>query len=101
MQWNDADAILILLNCFSQMEWLIIQNVGDLVSSLFFVMNLGKPDYEQCDQKKSPNVYKSWPKMISLEKSMTLTPSQKLPKYVWDLGILIVSKGFKKSPKVQ
>ena len=68
MQWNDADAILILLNCFSQMEWLIIQNVGDLVSSLFFVMNLGKPDYEQCDQKKSPNVYKSWPKMILLEK---------------------------------
>ena len=68
MQWNDADAILILLNCFSQMEWLIIQNVGDLVSSLFFVMNLGEPDYEQCDQKKSPNVYKSWPKMILLEK---------------------------------
>ena len=24
--------------------------------------------YQQCDQKKSPNVYKSCPKMISLEK---------------------------------
>ena len=23
---------------------------------------------EQCDQKKSPYVYKSWPKIISLEK---------------------------------
>ena len=33
-------------------------------------------------RKKLPNVYKSWPKMISLEKSITLTPSQKLPKYV-------------------
>ena len=30
--------------------------------------------------KKSPNVYKSWPKMISLEKLKILTPLQKLPK---------------------
>ena len=26
------------------------------------------PPTGQCDQKKSPNVYKSYPKMISLEK---------------------------------
>ena len=38
--------------------------------------------------------------MISLEKSMMLTPLQKLPKNVEDLGKLIVAKGFKKLPKV-
>ena len=37
----------------------------------------GGPD--QCDQKKSPNVYKSCPKMISLEKLKILIPLQKLP----------------------
>ena len=38
----------------------------------------------QCDQKKATNVYKSCPKMISLEK-LILTPLQKLPKNVGDL----------------
>ena len=41
--------------------------------------------------KKSPNVYKSCPKMISLEKLKMLTPLQKLPKNVEDLGKLIVA----------
>ena len=35
--------------------------------------------------------------MISLEKLKILTPLQKLPKNVRDLGKLIVAKGFKKS----
>ena len=39
--------------------------------------------------------------MISLEKRIILTPFQKLPKNVRDLGKLIVAKGFKKLPKVQ
>ena len=56
---------------------------------------------DQCDQKKSPNVHKSCPKMISLEKWKILTPLQKLPKNVEDLDKLIVAKGFKKLPKVQ
>ena len=43
-------------------------------------------------RKKSPNVYKSCPKMISL---------QKMPKNGGDLGKLIVAKGFEKVPKVQ
>ena len=30
-----------------------------------------------------------------------LTPLQKLPKSVWDLGKLIVAKGFNNLPKVQ
>ena len=51
--------------------------------------------------KKSPNVYKSCPKIISLEKLKILTPLQKLPKNVGDLGKLIVAKGFEKLPKVQ
>ena len=44
-------------------------------------------------RKKSPNVYKSCPKMISLEKFKILTPLQKLPKNVENLGKLIVAKG--------
>ena len=39
--------------------------------------------------------------MISLEKWEILTPFQKLPKNVGDLGKIIVAKGFKKLPKVQ
>ena len=39
--------------------------------------------------------------MISEEKLKILTPLQKLPKNVGDLGLLIVAKGFKKLPKVQ
>ena len=39
--------------------------------------------------------------MISLEKLRILTPLQKLPKNVRDLGKLIVAKGLKKLPKVQ
>ena len=51
--------------------------------------------------KKLPNVFKSCPKMISFEKLKILTPLQKLPKKVVDLGKLIVAKGFEKLPKVQ
>ena len=40
--------------------------------------------------KKSPNVYKSCPKMISVEKLMILTPLQKLPRNVGNLGKIIV-----------
>ena len=47
--------------------------------------------------KKSPNVYKSWPKMISLEKLKI----SNIYKNVGDLGKLIVAKGFEKLPKVQ
>ena len=39
--------------------------------------------------------------MISLKKLKILTPLQKLPKNVGDLGNLIVAKGFKNLPKVQ
>ena len=39
--------------------------------------------------------------MISLEKLKILTPLQKLPKNVGDLGKLIVAQGFKKLPEVQ
>ena len=39
--------------------------------------------------------------MISLEKLMILTPLQKLPMNVGELGKLIVAKGFEKLLKVQ
>ena len=51
--------------------------------------------------KKSPNVYKSCPKLIFLEKLKILIPLQTLPKKVADLGKLIVAKGFEKLPTVQ
>ena len=52
-------------------------------------------------RKKSPNVYKSCLKMISLEKWSLLTPLQKLLKNVGDLDKIIVAKGFINLPKVQ
>ena len=58
-------------------------------------------DYRKYDQKKSPNVYKSCPKMILLENFKVLTPLQKLPKKKGDLGKVIVAKDFKKLPNVQ
>ena len=39
--------------------------------------------------------------MNSLEKLKILTPLQKLPENVGDLGKLIVAKGIEKLPKVQ
>ena len=39
--------------------------------------------------------------MIPREKLQILTPVQKIPKNVGDLGKLIVAKGFKKLSKVQ
>ena len=51
--------------------------------------------------KKSHNVYKSCLQMISLEKWKIMTPLQKLPKNLWDLGKLIVAKALKNLPKVQ
>ena len=39
--------------------------------------------------------------MISLEKWYILTPLQKMPKNVGDLGKFINAKGLKKLPKVQ
>ena len=38
--------------------------------------------------------------MISLEKLKILTPLQKLPKNVRDLGKIIIAKCFEKLPKV-
>ena len=39
--------------------------------------------------------------MISLEKLKILTPLQKMPKNMGDLGKIIVAKGFDMLPKVQ
>ena len=50
-------------------------------------------------RKKSPNVYISCPKIISLEKWQILTSAQKLPKNVKDLDKLIVAKALKSCPK--
>ena len=44
---------------------------------------------------------KNCPKMISREKKKILTPLQKLPTTVGNLGKIIVATGFEKLPKVQ
>ena len=58
-------------------------------------------EFTNVTRKKLPNVYKSCPKMISLEKWLILTPLQKLPKNGEYLGNLIAAKGFKKLSKFQ
>ena len=56
----------------------------------------------QCDQKRNRQMFiKSCPIMISVEKLKILTPLQKLPKNVGELGKIIAAKGFKNLPKVQ
>ena len=57
-------------------------------------MKYAKPVGSSVTSKKSPNVYKRCPKMISLEKLKILTTLQKLHKNVGYLGKLIVAKGF-------
>ena len=49
--------------------------------------------------KKSPNVYKSYPKMISQENE-TFWQQQNFPKNVGNLGKIIVPTGFEKLHKV-
>ena len=49
--------------------------------------------------KKSPNVYKSCPKMILLEKLNILMPLQKFSQNVGNLGKIIVATGFQSCPK--
>ena len=44
---------------------------------------------------------KKWPKMILLKNWKILTPLQKLPRNMGNLGKLIVVTGFGKLPKVQ
>ena len=59
----------------------LFPNIGHMLllsSSSSSLIWQGHPS-DQCDEKKSPNVYKSCPTMISLEKLKILTPLQKLP----------------------
>ena len=56
---------------------------------------------KQCDQKKSPNVYKKLPKKDFTRKMIDFDTFTKLPKNVGDLDKLIVAKGFKNLPKVK
>ena len=64
----------------------MIQKQTYLAQILKFVF----PGWRQCDQKKSPNVDKSCPKMISLGK---------LLKNVGDLGKRMLPKALKSGPK--
>ena len=52
-------------------------------------------------RKKSPNVYISCTKLVSLQKLNLLTPLQKLPKNEDHFGKIVVAKGLKQLLKVQ
>ena len=64
------------------------------------MVRLCLPPY-QCDQKKIAKSLKKLPKYDFTRKMIDLTPLQKLPKNVGDVGKLIAAEGFKKLPKVQ
>ena len=70
-------------------------------SQACFVPSLPTYTYNQCDPKKITKCLEKLPKSDFTRKMKDLTPSQKLPKNVGDLGKLIVAKGFEKLPKVQ
>ena len=67
----------------------------------------GKRDFTSVTSKKSPNVYESCPKRISLLKWKILTPLQKLPTMCWWFGqnnycpgLWKVAQSIKKSPNL-
>ena len=80
---------------------LIYHGAGMLFTSCPYSMVTQHFPPSSVTREKSPNVHKSCPKMISLEKLKILASTQNLPKTVRDLGKLIAAKGFKKLPKVQ
>ena len=80
------------LDCRFVIFWIIKLN-----SKIWKVGNGG----EQCDQKKSPNVYKKLPKNDFTRKMINFDTVTKLPKDVGDLDKIIVAKGFKNLPKVK
>ena len=80
VDWIDKKLRLYSCKLWSQKNLKDLSQVLDVVSSV--------------TRKNLPKVYKSYTKMISLEKWYILTPLQKLPKNVGDLGKLIAVKGF-------
>ena len=78
-------------------KWLMQRELtkGGVLVSLYLHVGSCVPS------KKLPSIYKSCPKMVSLEKLNMLTTLQKLPKNVGDLCKLIVVTGFENLPKFQ
>ena len=79
--------------------------------ALFFAEDILKQDFHagwrlvwsapwlQCDQKKLPKVFKSCPKMITLEKWWILTPLQKVLR-MWEIWAnYLLPKALKRCPK--
>ena len=84
------------VRAFQRINWL---NKGSVLSVLKCSWHIyGDAVWPHKNRQMSIKVAQ---KMTSLEKWMILTPLQKLPRNVEDLGKLIFAKGFKKWPKVQ
>ena len=83
--------------------WLDIEAIYKLNINWAFSLFLSssRVSCSQCDQKKIAKRLEKLPKSDFTRKMNYFTPLQKLPKNVGDLGKSIVTKGFKKMPKVQ
>ena len=98
---------LCLYTCTVYMHWLYLLPLWiELKVILVYIQlssfgsaQLPSLPYSQCDQIKIANVYKSRPKMISLEKRIILTSLQKLPNNVCNLGKIIVATALNGCPK--
>ena len=66
-----------------------------------WIVSFQKAHVASVTRKKSPNVYKSCPKMILQEEWKILTHLQILPRNMGNLAKLIVATCIEKLPKVQ
>ena len=73
--------MIIKINCPSKIIGLRAKANNNNNSFYLFFLELRNKQY---DQKKSPNVYKSCPKMISVKKLKILTPLQKCLR-MWEI----------------
>ena len=95
--WNSVDSIanqFLSLKSWSAYLW---KEINQNILKIFFVTDVRWKS--SVTSIKSPNVYKSYPKMISPDEWKILTHLQKLPKNVGYLDQLIVEIALKSCPK--
>ena len=100
---------ILTVSFYKNVQWPRSHVLGRIDTVFFFCFCLSRfigkwlnfVIFRQCDRKKLPNIYKSCPKMILLNKWKILTHLEKLPKNVGILGEIIFATGFKMWPKVQ
>ena len=97
--WNSVDSVanqFLSLKSWSAYLW---KEINQNILKIFFVTDVRWKS--SVTSIKLPNVYKSYPKMISLEKWKILTSLQKLYENISNLGKIFVATDLEKLPKVQ